>query len=102
VGAAARPARSGGAGGLQAWADAPPPRQLQQERAATARSCRSPHPHQPHARPCPPTPAPTPHTQRDALRVISLREDFKTAKVDGKSLGRLFSGAVEGVMSIRV
>ncbi|KIY95316.1 Exocyst complex component 5 [Monoraphidium neglectum] len=39
---------------------------------------------------------------RDALRVISLREDFKTAKVDGKTLGQLFSGAVEGVMSIRV
>jgi hypothetical protein len=34
--------------------------------------------------------------------VISLREDFKTAKVDGKTLGQLFSGAVEGVMSIRV
>lgn len=39
---------------------------------------------------------------RDALRVISLREDFKTARVDGRTLGQLFTGAVEGVMSLRV
>ncbi|KAI8464865.1 MAG: exocyst complex component Sec10-domain-containing protein [Monoraphidium minutum] len=39
---------------------------------------------------------------RDALRVIALREDFKTAKVDGRSLAQLFSGQVEGVMSMRV
>ncbi|GBF89405.1 exocyst complex component [Raphidocelis subcapitata] len=39
---------------------------------------------------------------RDALRIISLREDFKTARVDGRTLGQLFTGAVEGVMSLRV
>lgn len=42
------------------------------------------------------------NNNRDALRIISLREDFKTAKVEGKTLGQLFTGAVEGVMSIRV
>jgi hypothetical protein len=29
---------------------------------------------------------------RDALRFIALREDFRTAKVDGKTLLQLFSG----------
>jgi hypothetical protein len=29
---------------------------------------------------------------RDALRYIALREDFKTARVDGKPLMALFSG----------
>lgn len=33
---------------------------------------------------------------RDALRYIALREDFKTARVDGKPLMALFSG--EGTM----
>lgn len=32
---------------------------------------------------------------RDALRYIALREDFKTARVDGKPLAALFSG--EGI-----
>lgn len=50
--------------------------------------------------PCPHTP--TTHPTRDALRIIALREDYKTARVGGKTLGQLFSGAVEGVMSIRV
>jgi hypothetical protein len=34
---------------------------------------------------------------RDALRYIALREDFKTARVDGKQLVVLFSG--EGLES---
>lgn len=34
---------------------------------------------------------------RDALRYIALREDFKTARVDGKPLVVLFSG--EGLES---
>ncbi len=29
---------------------------------------------------------------RDALRFIALREDFKTARVDGKTLAQLFAG----------
>lgn len=34
---------------------------------------------------------------RDALRFVALREDFKTARVDGKTLQQLFSG--EGMES---
>lgn len=34
---------------------------------------------------------------RDALRYIALREDYKTARVDGKALAVLFSG--EGLES---
>lgn len=30
--------------------------------------------------------------RREALRFISLREDFRTARVDGRSLLELFSG----------
>jgi hypothetical protein len=31
-------------------------------------------------------------SHKDALKYIGLREDFKTAKVDGKALQQLFSG----------
>jgi hypothetical protein len=107
----------------RAGAASPPPRPLKQSPAPTPtpqapptyqRS--SPRAHSPAA--TPPTPqkqhattnkAPRPHPTkrnnlfvRDALRIISLREDFKTARVDGRTLGQLFTGAVEGVMSLRV
>ncbi|KAF8067429.1 SEC10a [Scenedesmus sp. PABB004] len=40
--------------------------------------------------------------RRDALRFIALREDFRTAKVDGKTLQELFSGeGMEGQLGAR-
>ena len=35
-------------------------------------------------------------SHKDALKYVQLREDFKTAKVDGQSLSQLFTSEIHG------
>lgn len=36
-------------------------------------------------------------SHKDAMRYIQLREDFKTARVEGRTLGQLFTSELKGL-----